>query len=80
MLYFDGGVITSLNSEPMVAISFVTPQWFSMFSAEMAMGRGFEVSEALNSHHPVAVLTYKTWQEEFGGAAKCVRADINHNR
>ena len=67
LMYVDGGVITSLPSEPMVAISFITPQWFSLFSAKMAIGRGFEESEKVNSYNPVAVLTYETWQNEFNG-------------
>ena len=67
LMYFDGGVITSLSNEPMVAISFVSPQWFSLFSAEMALGRGFEDSENVNSYNPVTVITYETWQNEFNG-------------
>ncbi|MBA6251191.1 ABC transporter permease [Colwellia sp. MB3u-55] len=67
LMYVDGGVITSLPSEPMVAISFITPQWFSLFSAKMALGKGFEESEKVNSYNPVAVLTYETWQNKFNG-------------
>jgi predicted permease len=76
LLYFDGDVLTSHPSEPMVAISFVTPQWFSLFSAKMVLGRGFEASESVNSYHPVAVLTYKTWQNEFAGAANILEQTL----
>jgi len=76
LMYVDGGVITSLPSEPMVALSFVSPQWFSLFSAKMALGRGFEESEKVNSYNPVAVLTYETWQNKFDGAANVLEQSL----
>jgi predicted permease len=76
LMYVDGGVITSLPSEPMVAISFITPQWFSLFSAQMALGRGFEESEKVNSYNPVAVLTYKTWQDKFNGEENVIDKNL----
>ncbi len=76
LMYFDGDVITSLPSEPMVALSFVTPQWFSLFSATMALGRGFEESETVNTYNPVAVLTYETWQNKFDGKANVLDKNL----
>jgi predicted permease len=76
LMYVDGGVITSLPSEPMVAISFITPQWFSLFSAKMALGRGFEETEKVNSYNPVAVLTYETWQNKFDGAVNVLEKNL----
>jgi predicted permease len=76
LLYFDGDVLTSQPSEPMVAISFVTPQWFTLFSAKMAIGRGFEESEKVNSYNPVVVLTYETWQSEYNGAANILEQSL----
>ena len=76
LMYVDGGVITSLPSEPMVAISFITPQWFSLFSAKMAIGRGFEESEKVNSYNPVAVLTYEAWQDKFNGEANVLEKSL----
>jgi predicted permease len=77
LMYVDGGVITSLPSEPMVALSFVTPQWFSLFSAKMALGRGFEESEKVNSFKPVTVLTYETWQNKFDGADNVLEKNLS---
>ncbi|MEW6991915.1 ABC transporter permease [Colwelliaceae bacterium 6441] len=68
LLYTDGAVITSLPSEPMAAISFVTPQWFTIFSVKMAKGRAFNATEKLNSYNPVALLSYQMWQNEFAGS------------
>ncbi|NQZ20671.1 MAG: ABC transporter permease [Colwellia sp.] len=76
LMYVDGDVITSLPSEPMVALSFVSPQWFSLFSAKMALGRGFEASEKVNSYNPVAVLSYETWQNKFDGTANVLEQNL----
>jgi predicted permease len=65
--YFDAAVLTSISSEPMMAISYVTPQWFELFATKLAKGRIFEASEKLNSYSPVAILSYETWQKEFSG-------------
>ena len=65
--YFDAAVLTSSTDEPMVTISFVTPQWFDIFATKMALGRPFESSEQVNTYNPVAILSYQTWQAEFAG-------------
>lgn len=65
LMYYDADVLVSRPSHPTLPISFVTPQWFSLLGVEMAMGRGFESTEALNTYNPVAVLSYQTWKEEF---------------
>ncbi|WP_085300585.1 ABC transporter permease [Cognaticolwellia mytili] len=65
--YFDAAVLTSIPSEPMMTISFVTPQWFDLFATKLAKGRIFEATEKLNSYSPVAILSYETWQKEFAG-------------
>ncbi|MFT5758803.1 MAG: putative permease [Alteromonadaceae bacterium] len=65
--YFDAAVLTSSTDEPMVTISFVTPQWFDIFATKMALGRTFDHTEKVNSYHPVAIISYQTWQKEFAG-------------
>ena len=65
--YFDADILTSHESEPMIAISFVTPKWFELFAIKMAKGRTFEQTEQLNAYHPVAIISYDTWQKEFNG-------------
>ncbi len=77
LMYFDGDVVTSLPSEPMVALSFVTPHWFSLFSVQMALGRGFEESETVNTYNPVAVLTYETWQNKFEGKTNVLDKNLS---
>lgn len=65
--YFDAAVLTSEPTEPMMTISYITPQWFELFATKLAKGRVFEESEKLNSYNPVAILSYATWQNEFAG-------------
>lgn len=67
LLYIDGAVITSISSEPMAGISYVTPKWFDLFATKMALGRTFNESEKLNSYQPVAILSYEMWKTEFSG-------------
>lgn len=68
LVYLDGAVITSLKTEPMAEISFVTPEWFQMFDTKMALGRTFEASEKVNTFNPVALLSFDMWQNEFSGS------------
>ena len=65
--YFDAAVLTSKADEPMVTISYVTPQWFEIFATKLALGRAFESSERVNSYNPVAIISYQMWQEEYAG-------------
>jgi predicted permease len=64
-MYYDADVLVSKPSHPTLAISFITPQWFSLLGTEMAVGRSFDATEALNTYNPVAVLSYQTWKNEF---------------
>ena len=63
--YYDADVLLSSPSHPKLTLSFITPQWFSMLGADMAIGRSFEATEALDTYHPVAVLSYQTWEKQF---------------
>jgi len=65
LLYHDADVLVSEPSHPTLPISFITPEWFSLVAADMAMGRSFEPTEGLNTYNPVAVLSYQTWKDEF---------------
>lgn len=77
LLYIDGAVITSLTNNPMMHISYVTPEWFTMLDAPMAVGRRFQQSEKLGSYHPVAIIDYQTWQREFNGDADILNKKID---
>ncbi|MEP0355224.1 ABC transporter permease [Paraglaciecola sp.] len=54
----------SLKGKPGFVAAVVTTTSLTL-GADMALGRGFESTEALNTHNPVAVLSYETWKNEF---------------
>jgi len=76
LMYLDADILTSSPAEPMVVISYVTPEWFSLFNISMALGRSFEKTEAVNSYNPVALLNYDTWQQEFNGDSNVINQSI----
>jgi len=76
MAYFDADVVTSHPEQPMVEISYVTPEWFSLFPAEMLLGRAFEATEQLNSYNPVAILTYDSWRDNFASNTNIIGQSI----
>ena len=68
------GLILSGSGEGVEADSrqlklrWVTGNYFSMFGLEMARGRGFLPEEdRVQDPQTVAVLSYRTWQNQFGG-------------
>lgn len=71
LFYYSEDVLTSLSHQPRLAVGYITPEWFNLLGSKVALGRLFEATEGLDKNNPVAILTYKTWQEEFAG-----RADI----
>ena len=77
LLYIDGDVLLSQPTHPKMQLSFITPEWFSLLNAKMAVGRTFEQSEALDTYNPVAVLSYNTWLNEFSLAKDILSKKVN---
>lgn len=65
LIHYDDNILTSSSKQPSLKMGYVTPKWFSMLDVPMAQGRQFEQTEELDSHNPVAVISYDTWQNEF---------------
>lgn len=68
LIQYGQDVLTSLPNQPTLSTGYVTPEWFSLLGAKMQMGRAFEETEALDTFNPVAIISYKTWQDEFASA------------
>ena len=68
LIQYGQNVLTSLPNQPTLSTGYVTPEWFELLDAKMQMGRFFESTEALDTFNPVAILSYKTWQDEFDSA------------
>ena len=45
----------------------------------MQMGRTFEVTEAIDTFNPVAILSHKTWQDEFNSAPNILDEKVSFN-
>ena len=51
--------------QPKSVTAFVTPEYFSLLGPQMYLGRALGPQEAFDTHQPVAVLSYHTWQRWF---------------
>ena len=67
MIEYGRQIVESVNNKPTMFTAYVTPEWFQLLGVNMAVGRAFEASENFNTHNPVAVISYLTWQQEFAG-------------
>ena len=76
IMTYGQSVIISHNSQPLVNTAYITPELHQLLASPMAMGRLFEASEALDTHNPVAMLSYNTWQQEFNGSADIIDQKI----
>jgi len=65
-LVFDNKQLLAEHPEqPNALVNFVTPEYFSLLSPQMHLGRTITKKEGLDTHQAVAVLSYDTWQKWF---------------
>lgn len=76
MLFYARNVLTSLPHQPTVPVAFASPELFSMLDVPMALGRGFDEREAVDTNHAVAVLSYDTWQKDFAADPDIINKKI----
>jgi predicted permease len=72
-------VLTNTSNQQRLITGYVTPEWFTLLEIPMILGRKFTESEALASNHPVAVLSYQTWQNLFNGEANILDQHVEFN-
>jgi len=77
--YQSDEVIRSHSKQPLVNTAFVTPEWFSLLDVPMQLGRKFSADEGIHSNTPVAILSYKIWQQDFNADSKIIDKKININ-
>jgi len=65
LINYQNDIITSLADQPKMNTAYVTPEWFPLFDSAFILGRGFGQSEAINTHNPVAILSYDKWINEY---------------
>lgn len=67
LLYYAEEVVTSITTQPKLATTYVSTNWLSILATPMAVGNVFAEQGELNQYIPAAILSYKTWQEHYGG-------------
>ncbi|MBA6382251.1 ABC transporter permease [Colwellia sp. BRX10-6] len=77
IIIYGQDVIISHSSQPLVNTAYVTPELHQILASPMAMGRMFEVSEAMDTNNPVAMLSYNTWKKEYKSSADILNQKIN---
>ena len=73
---YDDEVLTSHQEQPTLSTAYVTPEWFELTAASMAIGRSFSQSEGLDNSTSVAILSYQTWQNNFALSADILNEKI----
>lgn len=67
LLYASEDVLINSLNQPTLEVLFVTPEYFKLVDAPMALGRSFEDTEAKDKNNPVGIISYQTWQQQFAG-------------
>lgn len=57
--------IRNLSGSPRVNTGYITPEYLEFLRASLSLGRIFKKDEGLDTNNPVAVISYKMWQEFF---------------
>ncbi|MBC3765720.1 ABC transporter permease [Neptunicella marina] len=77
--YVDAGIIMSLPKRPMAEISYVTPEYFQLLNPAVALGRLISDNEGVDQYKPVAVISYRLWQQQYGGSEDVLSQSLNIN-
>jgi len=67
MVSFYVDTIRNLPDTPQVNSAYITPEYLQLLQPAMALGRMFNTEETLDTHPPVVVISYDTWQKVFKG-------------
>src|SRR5262249_17635729 len=72
-------VLTGSGEPARLSAGLVSWGFFSLLGIEPAAGRGFREEEDRPGHDRVAILSYDTWMDRFGGRADIVGSDVTFN-
>lgn len=72
-------VLSSRATQPKVNSIYTTPEWFSTFDAQLALGRVFNDQETVERFVPGAVISHEFWRSEFQSAANVLEQFITIN-
>ena len=71
--------IDSGNAAQAVSGEFVSGNYFQMFGIDAYAGRVFNAADDRLGETPVAVLSYRTWQEKYGGDQRMIGGAVAVN-
>src|SRR5215467_5167561 len=70
--------ITDSAQPVRIAVTYCTPNYFTLLGVRMALGRVFQEQEdRFGSGDPVVVLSYPFWQRQFSGAPDIIGRTIH---
>jgi len=58
--------------QPNALVNFITPEYFSLLSPLMHLGRVIDNNEGIDTHQAVVVLSYQTWQKWYQSDADII--------
>jgi len=64
--------LTSHQEQPRLAVTYTTPEYFSLLAMPMALGRALSEEDGLDSNNPVVVLSHQSWQKWFQGSTDVI--------
>ncbi|MCY7296889.1 ABC transporter permease [Alteromonas sp. a30] len=67
---------TSLQGEPRLNVSYVTPDYFPMLGVPLVLGRGFNQSEDIDRGAKALLISEKTWREYFNADPQVTQKSI----
>jgi len=74
--FYGDDISTSLEHQPKITTTYVTPNWFTLLDSQFVHGRGFENSEELDTYNPVAIISYDTWLNDYAKSADILSKKI----
>jgi predicted permease len=77
IMSYGQDVIISHSNQPLVNTAYVTPELHQILDSPLAIGRMFENSENMDTHNPVAMLSFNTWKNDYKGSADILAQKIN---
>ncbi len=77
MINFGLLPLASHPQQPILRTTFVTPDFFALLGAKMVLGRAFEESEGKDKNHPVAILTYDIWMNQFNSDKQILEKSVS---
>ncbi|HDY86188.1 MAG TPA: FtsX-like permease family protein, partial [Methylophaga sp.] len=76
---YHAEIATDLDGFPMLRVTDTVANYFSMLGTNFVMGSGFSQDLELNAKEPIAVISYRAWQEHFSGDKNILERKVTIN-